>query len=45
MENGTTYLDQELVEELSIPADYIEKEKAYQIHNTISSLHQVQMTL
>jgi predicted phosphoribosyltransferase len=31
MEDGTTYLDKELVEELSIPADYIEKEKAYQI--------------
>ena len=31
MEDGTTYLDQEIIEELSIPADYIEKEKAYQI--------------
>ena len=31
MEDGTTYLDQELIEELSIPAEYIEKEKAYQI--------------
>jgi putative phosphoribosyl transferase len=31
MEDGTTYLDKELVEELSIPADYIEKEKACQI--------------
>ena len=31
MEDGTAYLDKELVEELSIPADYIEKEKAYQI--------------
>jgi putative phosphoribosyl transferase len=31
IEDGTTYLDKELVEELSIPADYIEKEKAYQI--------------
>src|SRR6476661_4833899 len=31
MEDGTTYLDKELVEELSIPAEYIEKEKAYQI--------------
>jgi predicted phosphoribosyltransferase len=31
MEDGTTYLDKEIIEELSIPADYIEKEKAYQI--------------
>jgi predicted phosphoribosyltransferase len=31
MEDGTTYLDRELVKELSIPDDYIEKEKAYQI--------------
>ena len=31
MEDGTTYLDKELIEELSIPDDYIEKEKAYQI--------------
>jgi putative phosphoribosyl transferase len=31
MEDGTTYLDKELICELSIPDDYIEKEKAYQI--------------
>ena len=31
MEDGTTYLDKEIIEELSIPSDYIEKEKAYQI--------------
>jgi putative phosphoribosyl transferase len=31
MEDGTTYLDKELIDELSIPAEYIEKEKAYQI--------------
>lgn len=31
MEDGTTYLDKELIDELSIPDDYIEKEKAYQI--------------
>ena len=31
MEDGTTYIDKELVEELSIPSEYIEKEKAYQI--------------
>jgi putative phosphoribosyl transferase len=31
MEDGTTYLDKEIIEELSIPDDYIEKEKAYQI--------------
>ena len=31
MEDGTTYLDKELISELSIPDDYIEKEKAYQI--------------
>ena len=31
MEDGTTYRDKELIEELSIPSDYIEKEKAYQI--------------
>jgi putative phosphoribosyl transferase len=31
MEDGTTYLDNELICELSIPDDYIEKEKAYQI--------------
>jgi putative phosphoribosyl transferase len=31
MEDGTTYLDKQLIEELWIPADYIEKEKAYQI--------------
>ena len=31
MEDGTTYLDKELISELSISDDYIEKEKAYQI--------------
>src|SRR5436309_9106557 len=31
MEDGTTYLDRELISELSISDDYIEKEKAYQI--------------
>jgi putative phosphoribosyl transferase len=31
MEDGTTYLDKELISELSISEDYIEKEKAYQI--------------
>jgi putative phosphoribosyl transferase len=31
MEDGTTYLDKELISELSIPDDYIEQEKAYQI--------------
>jgi putative phosphoribosyl transferase len=31
MEDGTSYLDKELIEELSIPPDYIEKEKTYQI--------------
>jgi putative phosphoribosyl transferase len=31
MEDGTTYIDKELVEELSMPDDYIEKEKAYQL--------------
>src|SRR6476469_9173651 len=31
MEDGTTYLDRELISELSISDDYMEKEKAYQI--------------
>ena len=31
MEDGTTYLDKELISELSISDDYTEKEKAYQI--------------
>ncbi|HET7284961.1 MAG TPA: phosphoribosyltransferase family protein [Nitrososphaeraceae archaeon] len=31
MEDGTTYLDKELISELSISEEYIEKEKAYQI--------------
>ena len=31
MEDGTAYLDKEIIEELSIPSDYIDKEKAYQI--------------
>jgi putative phosphoribosyl transferase len=31
MEVGTTYFDKEIIKELSIPDDYIEKEKAYQI--------------
>jgi predicted phosphoribosyltransferase len=31
MEDGTTYLDQETVKLLSIPQEYIEKEKAHQI--------------
>src|SRR5919197_3594021 len=32
MEDGTTYIDQQLVNDLQIPSEYIEKEKLEQIH-------------
>src|SRR5436309_4942305 len=31
MEDGTTYLNEELINDLQIPSEYLEKEKSYQI--------------